>query len=161
MGRYVFLRIIAGGNYFFFRTKRGRLFEGRDYFKYCSLEVAPKIFCFIFPLNQKIITPNKLNMGFLSVPNLVPWLIFRAWIVTDQFCWISLHFNLTGRGKKEERWRKGGGGVIIRARRLIEGRLLFEEIRYSLSNQRPLSSPLIYRDTRTTCFRCHFIIAST
>ena len=41
---------------------------------------------------------NKLNMGFLSVPNLVPWLIFRAWIVTDQFCWISLHFNLSGRG---------------------------------------------------------------
>ena len=41
---------------------------------------------------------NKLNMGFLSVPNLVPWLIFRAWIVTDQFCWISLHFNLSGKG---------------------------------------------------------------
>jgi len=27
---------------------------------------------FIFPLNQKLITSNKLNMGFLSVPNLVP-----------------------------------------------------------------------------------------
>ena len=40
-------RIIAGGDYFFFRTKRGRLFEGRrlfqggNYFKYCSLEVVP------------------------------------------------------------------------------------------------------------------------
>ena len=42
-------RIIARGDYFFFRTKRGRLFEGRrlfkggDYFmiKYCSLEVVP------------------------------------------------------------------------------------------------------------------------
>ena len=31
----VFLRIIAGGDYFFFRTKRGQLFEGGDYFKYC------------------------------------------------------------------------------------------------------------------------------
>ena len=36
----VFPRIIAGGDYFYFRTKRGRLFEGRrlfeggDYFKY-------------------------------------------------------------------------------------------------------------------------------
>ena len=36
----VFPRIIAGGDYFFFHTERGRLFEGRrlfeggDYFKY-------------------------------------------------------------------------------------------------------------------------------
>ena len=46
----IFPRIIAGGDYFiFFRTKRGRLFEGErllllkegDYFKYCSLEVVP------------------------------------------------------------------------------------------------------------------------
>ena len=37
----VFPQIIAGGDYFFFRTKRGRLFEGGDYFKYCRLEVVP------------------------------------------------------------------------------------------------------------------------
>ena len=36
----VFPRIIAGGDYFYFRTERGQLFEGRrlfeggDYFKY-------------------------------------------------------------------------------------------------------------------------------
>ena len=30
----LFPRIIAGGDYFFFRTKRERLFEGHDYFKY-------------------------------------------------------------------------------------------------------------------------------
>ena len=42
----VFPRIIARGDYFFFR-KRGRIFEGRglfegsDYFRYCSLEVGP------------------------------------------------------------------------------------------------------------------------
>ena len=41
----VFPRIIAGGDYFFFRTKRGRLFEGGDYFKQCSLERScPKYF---------------------------------------------------------------------------------------------------------------------
>ena len=67
-------RIIAGGDYHFFCTNRGRLFEGRQlleersYFKYCSLDVVPQIFCFI-PLNQKLITSNKLNMGFLSVLN--------------------------------------------------------------------------------------------
>ena len=53
-------------------------------------------------------------MGFLSVPNLVPWLIFRAWIVTDQFLWIRVFFNLTGRGKKKEKMARGvGRGVII------------------------------------------------
>ena len=51
--------LIAGGDYYFFRTKRQRLLEGRrlfeegDYFKYCSLEVVPQIFCFI-----------KLNVDF-------------------------------------------------------------------------------------------------
>ena len=37
----VFPRITAGGDYFFFRTDRGRLFEGGDYFKYFSQEVVP------------------------------------------------------------------------------------------------------------------------
>ena len=42
-------------------------------------------------------------------------------------------FNLTGSGQKKEKMVRGvaGGEVaIIRERRLIEGRLLFEEIRY-------------------------------
>ena len=62
--------------------------------------------------------------------------------------WITLHFSLTGRGLRTRRYRerRGGGSdysreaiisnisvqggrVIIRGRRLIEGRLLFEEIR--------------------------------
>ena len=47
----VFPRTIAGA--IFFHTKRGqlferrRLFEGDDYFKYCSLEFVRYIFCFI------------------------------------------------------------------------------------------------------------------
>ena len=76
----VFPRIIAGGDYFFFRTKRGRLFKGSDnsreaiisniaHWKSCLKYYI--ILFIIFPLNQKIITPDKLNMGFLSVPNLV------------------------------------------------------------------------------------------
>ena len=36
------------------------------------------ISCFIIPVNWEIITSSKLNMGFLSVPNLVPWLIFNV-----------------------------------------------------------------------------------
>ena len=133
----VFPWIIAGGNYFFFHIRRGRLFEGGDYFKYCSLEVKPLNILFYYPIElKKIITSNKLNMGFLSVPNLVPWLIsvlnIRAWIVTDQtplqLCLLSKLsiFNLTGREgiKKREDGERvceeiNRGTVIIRGRRYI------------------------------------------
>ena len=52
----VFPRIIAGGNYFFFCTKRGRLLDGGDYLNYCSLEVVPSILCYIF-----LLTHSPLN----------------------------------------------------------------------------------------------------
>ena len=66
-------------------------------------------------------------MGFSSVPNLVPWLIFRAWIVTDQFCWlIPLHLSWQGGNKR----KRGVRRAIMRGRQLIEGWLLLEEIRY-------------------------------
>ena len=41
-----FPQIIARGDYFFFGTKRGRLFEGDVYFKYCSLIFKKKIMSF-------------------------------------------------------------------------------------------------------------------
>ena len=77
-------------------------------------------------------------MGFLSVPNLVPWLIFIAWIVTDLFSGSHCTSTWQGEGKRKRRWREepvGGDyfkyfchkGAIIRGRRLIKGRLLFEE----------------------------------
>ena len=37
----VFPQIIARGYFLIFRTKRGRLFQGGDYFIYYSLEVVP------------------------------------------------------------------------------------------------------------------------
>ena len=134
------------GRLFLFRIKRGWLLNGVDYFKYCLLEVMPWIFCFIIPLNKKLSHQIKLNMGILSVPNLVSWLIFGAWIVFDRFCWIRFHFNLTGRWWKRK-WRegcKGGGGWLLEQSDyfkyfhqrgafmgggwLIETQLLFEEI---------------------------------
>ena len=63
-------------------------------------------------------------MGFLSVPNLVPWLIFRAWILLDH---IALQLNREGIKGREDAERGGRGG-ITRGRWFIEGRLLFEEI---------------------------------
>ena len=45
---------------------------------------------------------NKLNMGF------------RVWIVIDLFCWISLHFNLTGyKGREDCERGRGGGGRLF------------------------------------------------
>ena len=81
-------------------------------------------------------------MGFLSVPNLVPWLIFRAWIITDIVLLdqISLQLDREGIKEREDSERVGGGGgdyfkyfhqsgAIFWGRWLFEGRLLFEEIR--------------------------------
>ena len=54
-----FSRVIAGGDYFFFRTKRGRLFEGRRLFQIVVTgSRALNIFFLIMPLNQELITSN-------------------------------------------------------------------------------------------------------
>ena len=51
-------------------------------------------------------------MDFLSVPNLFPWLIFRAWIVTDQFCWIRS--SSTWQIKEREDGKRGGEGWLFK-----------------------------------------------
>ena len=48
----VFPRKITGGDYFYFRTKRRRLFKGGDYFRYFSQEVVPYTLCFIIPSDK-------------------------------------------------------------------------------------------------------------
>ena len=72
-----FPRIIAGGNYFFFRIKKGRDYssgEG-DYSREAIIsnvahgKSCPKYFVLFSLLNKKIITSNKLSMGFFNVPN--------------------------------------------------------------------------------------------
>ena len=80
------------------------------------------MFCSIFPLNQKIISWKKLNLGFLSVPHLVPGLMFIINIlgnIADQFCkimWIILQIYNYG----YRQWvtysgvREGGGGDYSR-----------------------------------------------
>ena len=85
-------------------------------------------FCFIIPLKQE----KWSHMGFLRLPNLVPWLIFnvkilsiRAWIVTDQFCWIRLYLiTWQGGGKRKRRRQEGWGwGASIQGEQIIEERL--------------------------------------
>ena len=104
VGHTVFPRIIARGDYFFFGAKRGRLFAGRrifeggDRFKYCSLEVVPYIFCFIFPLNQKIITSIKLNMLGLFKCSLVNFhSLNRHWSVLLDHIALQLYRGDKGR----------------------------------------------------------------
>ena len=122
------------------KGERGWLFEGRRLFQLLltgrrAQNIYIYIHIFLIPLNQAIITSNKLNMGFLSVPNWVPGLIFGAWIITHQFCWIRFHFNFTRRVQKKEKMTKGVGGrggdyypreatilnISIKGGRLFEG----------------------------------------
>ena len=49
----VFPRIIAGGDYYFFCKKRGRLFD--YYFKHCSLADQNILFCFPIKLKNDYI----------------------------------------------------------------------------------------------------------
>ena len=66
-GSTVFPRIIAGGDYFFFRTKRGRLFEGRRLFQILLTgSRALNVFCFIMPLNKKNLHIKLTEHGFFK-----------------------------------------------------------------------------------------------
>ena len=119
----VFPRIIAGGScrgqLFLFLYKKGAIIGRRRLFKLLLTGSRALNIMLYFPIKSKnnhvnILMGSWLNMGFFqSIPSLVPWLIFRAWIVTDQFCWVSLHFNLTGRIKGREDGERGRGGTII------------------------------------------------
>ena len=70
----VFPRIITGGDYYNFRTKRERCLREGGNFKQCSLNW---IFCFIIPLNQKRSFQIYWTWAFNN-QNLVPWLIFNV-----------------------------------------------------------------------------------
>ena len=84
-------RIIAGGDYYFLSTKRSRLFEGAIISNIVAhWRSFPKYFVLLFHSNRKLITSNKL--GFLSVPNLVIWLIFNVNILGVRV-WISFSWS--------------------------------------------------------------------
>ena len=110
----VFPRIIAGGNYFFFPTKRGRLLEGGDYLKYCSLEVVPSILCYIFLLNQKksrqytdgLLTEHGLFSKYSKFSSLMNFQsLNRYWSVLLSL----IALQLDRRDKRKRRWREGQG----------------------------------------------------
>ena len=90
----VFPRITVGGNYFFFRTKRGRLFVETRLF-HILLTGSRALNILITPLNKKIITPNELTIFW--------WL--------DQ---IPLQHDRQGIEEREDGERGGGGGAINR-----------------------------------------------
>ena len=69
----------------------------------------------------------KPKMGFLSVPKLVPQLIFKVSILRV-IAGSDSTSTRQGEDKKVMRSWGEGWGVIIRGRQLIKGWLLFEEI---------------------------------
>ena len=65
----VFFRIIAGDDY----SRDGDYSREAIISNITHWKSRPKfLFFFSLPLNKKLMTSNKLNMGFFSVPNLVP-----------------------------------------------------------------------------------------
>ena len=106
-------------------TIRGKaIIRGRRLFqillgKWCGL-----IFCFIFPWNKKKISMSKKLNRFSSSINFQS--LNRHW--SDLLNLIALHLDRE-EIKEREDGARGVGGAIIGGRRLIEGRLLFEEKR--------------------------------
>ena len=110
----VFPGIVAGGDYFFFPTKRSQLFEGTIISNIAHWRSCPRYFVIL--LNRQLITSNKQNMGFLSVPNLVIWLIFNANILGTRARLSLISFvgsgstaTWQGGDKRKRRWREGWG----------------------------------------------------
>ena len=87
----VFPRIITGGDYYNFRTKRERCLREGDNFKQCSLNW---IFCFIIPLNQKRSLQIYWTWAF-KCSKLVPWLIFNVNIHYPQRQRLNPHWSVS------------------------------------------------------------------
>ena len=114
---------IARADYFLFRAKRGRLFEGRRLFPILFPgSRALKIYVFFFFSKEKSPQTNW-RLGFSRVSNLVPWIIFRAWIVTD-LAGSGTASTWQGADKRKRRYGKRGKGG-----RLFEGGDYFKYFR--------------------------------
>ena len=98
------------------------------------------IFCFIFPLNQKVIERGLFKCSkFSSLINLMN----HHWSVLLDH--IALQLDREGIKGREDGEKSAGEGAIIRGRRLIKGRPLFQGIRYMRLAWAPLAGILILR----------------
>ena len=100
----VFPRVITGGDYWLFASKESDYsLEGNNIilrrwlFQIFLTGSSALNILLYFPIKSKKLSLQINWTWAFSVPNLVPSLIFSAWTITDQFCWIRFHFNLTGR----------------------------------------------------------------
>ena len=113
------------GRLFHFSQHKGAIIQrkaidirGRRLFQIFLTRSSALNICSIIPLNQKIITSNQLNMGFLSVSNFSGSLINfqslnRHWsLLLDQ---IPLQLDREGIKEREDDERGGeGGGRLFR-----------------------------------------------
>ena len=110
---------------FFFRAKRGRSFEGGDYFQILfTTSHAPNIL-FYFAIKSKNNHINETEHGLFKCSTFGSLINFhcqypRCRLIS--FAGLSSRFTAMG--------IDNGLPVVVGGGRLIEGRLLFEEIRY-------------------------------
>ena len=89
------------------------IIRGRRLFHILLTKSCAINFCFIIPLDQKIITSNKLNMSFLSVPNF-SLIYFQS---LNRHWSVFLDKNSTsawqGGDKRKRGWQEGSGGGLF------------------------------------------------
>ena len=133
-------RISSNNNYYFWH-KKGTIFRGRLLFQILLTGGRALNILFYFPIKWKIITSNKLDLGFLSVPSLVPWKIFRDWIVIVLPDHTAIQIDREGIKGREDGERDGGRlfkiipskrrdysrEAINRGRAIIRGNTVFKQ----------------------------------
>ena len=82
---------------FVFSHQKGAIIRERRLFQVLFTGGRALNILFYFPIKSKNNHIKETEYGLISVPNLVPWLISIVnilGVVTDQLCWIKLHFSL-------------------------------------------------------------------
>ena len=111
------------GRLFPFSRKKGAIIRGKAIISnIVSWKSCPKDICFFFFSKEKSPQTNW-RLGFSRVSNLVPWIIFRAWIVTD-LAGSGTASTWQGADKRKRRYGKRGKGG-----RLFEGGDYFKYFR--------------------------------
>ena len=84
-----------------FLHKKGVIFWGRRFFQILLTGSHALNILFCYPNKSKNDHIKQTEHGISKgskFGSLINFQCVRAWIVTDQFCWIRFHFNLTRRG---------------------------------------------------------------
>ena len=103
-----FVYRISSNNINYFWHKKGTIFRGRRLFQILLTGGRALNILFYFPIKWKNNHIKYTRLGLLSVPSLVPWKIFRDWIVIVLLDHTAIQLDREGIKGREDGERDGG-----------------------------------------------------